>query len=73
MRDSTKISNDVRAVREELAEQSMPKLPARARLADSIGVISGTGGTGIDERRRQILLAAMVVVLVVLSFFAGRL
>ena len=42
MRDSTKISNDVRAVREELAHQSTPKLPARARVADSIGVISGT-------------------------------
>jgi serine/threonine protein kinase len=74
MRDSTKISNDVRAVREELAHQSTPKPPARARVADSVSVISSrNGGTGIEDRRRQILLAAMVVVLVVLSFFAGRL
>lgn len=71
-RESTKISNDVRAVREELSQQSVQKQPARSRVADSISAISSSGA-GMDDRRRQILLAAMVVVLVVLSFFAGRL
>jgi serine/threonine protein kinase len=76
-RDATKISNDIRSVRDAL-EQPEPHPSAGKRgvripvETDRSNVISPSRNTP-EDRKRQILLAAMVVVLVVLSFFAGRL
>jgi serine/threonine protein kinase len=76
-RDATKISNDVRAVRDELEHQESQHGSSKRGVripveTDRSNVISPSRNTP-EDRRRQILLAAMVVVLVVLSFFAGRL
>jgi len=70
-REATKISNDVRAVREQVDQKSSKRTPERRPENDSISVVSTSSSA--DDRKRQIVLAAAVVVLVVLSFFAGRL
>jgi serine/threonine-protein kinase len=70
-REATKISNDVRAVREQVDQKSSKRTPERRPENESISVVST--GSSADDRKRQIVLAAAVVVLVVLSFFAGRL
>jgi serine/threonine protein kinase len=78
-RESTKLSNDVRAVREEIQQSSSKRSGRPRQRSESINVISGPSTTGsssgniAEDRKRQIMLAAAVVVLVVLSFFAGRL
>jgi hypothetical protein len=70
-RESTKISNDVRAAREDTGQHSSKQSGRTRPEVDTVDVVN-TGGL-TEDRKRQILLAAMVVVLVVLSFFAGRL
>jgi serine/threonine protein kinase len=68
-REATKISHDVRSVREEHKQTSSKNTPAKRVEPEAISVTP----TSAEDRKRQILLAAAVVVLVVLSFFAGRL